>query len=79
LICTRKSAIAPALLGRETDPPSRRALAAANLEPAGLMAKVGQNDYALAAYRAVLAAGRARAAEPGAGRGSTGRGWPQPQ
>ena len=56
-----------ALLGRETDVASRRALAAANFELAGLTAKVGRNADALAAHRSVLAARRALAAEPGAG------------
>jgi serine/threonine-protein kinase len=53
-----------ALLGRETDVSSRRALAAANFELAGLTAKVGRNADALAAHRSVLAARRALAAEP---------------
>jgi serine/threonine-protein kinase len=56
-----------ALLGRETDPPSRRALASANFELAGLTAKVGRLDLALASHRAVLEARRAIAAEPGSG------------
>jgi serine/threonine-protein kinase len=56
-----------ALLGRETDIASRRALAAANFELAGLTAMVGRNADALAEHRSVLAARRALAAEPGAG------------
>jgi serine/threonine-protein kinase len=56
-----------ALLGRETDPASRRALASANFELAGLTAKVGRLDEALASHRAVLEARRAIAAEPGPG------------
>jgi tetratricopeptide (TPR) repeat protein len=56
-----------ALLGREADPESRRALAASNFELAVLTARVGQNRDALAAHRAVLAAREALAAEPGAG------------
>ncbi len=56
-----------ALLGRETDLSSRRALAAANFELAGLTAKVGRNADALAAHRSVLEARRALASEPGAG------------
>ena len=42
-----------ALLGKETDPASRRALAAANFQLAGLTAKVGRNADALAAHRSV--------------------------
>ncbi len=53
-----------ALLGRERDLASRRALAAANFELAGLTAKVGRNADALVAHRAVLEARRALAAEP---------------
>ena len=45
-----------ALLGKETDLASRRALAAANFELAGLTTKVGRNADALAAHRSVLAA-----------------------
>ena len=67
-----------ALLGKETDLASRRALAAANFELAGLTAKVGRNADALAAHRSVLAARRELAAEPGAERRGTGRGRPQP-
>ena len=55
-----------ALLGKETDLASRRALAAANFELAGLTAKVGRNADALATHRSVLAAHRELAAEPGA-------------
>ena len=55
-----------ALLGKETDFASRRALAASNFELAELTAKVGRNEDALAAHRAVLAAREALAAEPGA-------------
>ncbi len=56
-----------ALLGKETDSASRRALAQSNFELADLTAKVGRNEDALAAHRAVLAAREALAAEPGAG------------
>ncbi|MGO9465621.1 MAG: tetratricopeptide repeat protein [Isosphaeraceae bacterium] len=56
-----------ALLGKETDMASRRALAAANFELAGLTAKVGRNADALAAHLSVLAARRELAALPGAG------------
>ena len=56
-----------ALLGKETDIASRRALAQSNFELAGLTSKVGRNEDALAAHRAVLAAHEALAAEPGAG------------
>jgi serine/threonine-protein kinase len=55
-----------ALLGRETDRASRRALAQANFELANLTAKVGRNADALTAHRAVLEARRAMAGEPGA-------------
>ena len=55
-----------ALLGKETDLASRRALAAANFELAELTGKVGRKEDALAAHRAVLAAREALAAEPGA-------------
>jgi eukaryotic-like serine/threonine-protein kinase len=54
-----------ALLGKETDPASRRALAASNFELAELTAKVGRQDEALAAHRAVLTAREALAAELG--------------
>jgi serine/threonine-protein kinase len=56
-----------ALLGREADPASRRALASANFELAGLTAKVGRLTEALASHRAVLEARRAIAVEPGSG------------
>ena len=55
-----------ALLGKETDLASRRALAQANFELADLTDKVGRKEDALAAHRAVLAAREALAAEPGA-------------
>jgi eukaryotic-like serine/threonine-protein kinase len=55
-----------ALLGKETDFTSRRALAQSNFELADLTGKVGRNEDALAAHRAVLAARQALAAEPGA-------------
>ena len=56
-----------ALLGKETDVASRRALAQSNFELADLTGKVGRNADALAAHRAVLAAREALAAEPAAG------------
>ncbi len=56
-----------ALLGKETDIASRRALAQSNFELADLTGKVGRSEDALAAHRAVLAAREALAAEPGAG------------
>ncbi len=56
-----------ALLGKETDIGSRRALAQSSFELADLTAKVGRNEDALAAHRAVLAAREALAAEPEAG------------
>jgi serine/threonine-protein kinase len=55
-----------ALLGRETDRASRRALARSNYELAELTGKVGRKEEALAAHRAVLAAREVLAAEPGA-------------
>jgi tetratricopeptide (TPR) repeat protein len=55
-----------ALLGKETDIASRRALAQSNFELANLMDKVGRKEDALATHRAVLAAREALAAEPGA-------------
>ena len=55
-----------ALLGKETDLASRRALATASFELADLTGKVGRNSDALAAHRSVLAARRSLAAEPGA-------------
>ena len=56
-----------ALLGKDTDIASRRALAQSNFELADLTGKVGRNADALAAHRAVLAAREALAAEPAAG------------
>lgn len=53
-------------IGKDADAGSRRALADANFELAGLTAKVGRNADALAAYRAVLASRRELAADPGA-------------
>ena len=58
-----------ALLGKETDFASRRALAKSNFELAELTDKVGRQEDALAAHRAVLAAREALAAEPGADTG----------
>jgi len=58
-----------ALLGRETDVTSRRALVQSNFELASLMSEVGRKEDALAAHRAVLAAREALAAEPGADAG----------
>ena len=52
-----------ALLGKETDLASRRALAQANFELADLTDKVGRPEDALAAHRQVLAAREALAAE----------------
>jgi serine/threonine-protein kinase len=60
-----------ALLGRETDPVSRRALAASNFELADLTGKVGGKEDALKAHRAVLAAREALAAEAGADAAAT--------
>jgi tetratricopeptide (TPR) repeat protein len=60
-----------ARLGRETDPASRRALAASNFELADLTDKVGSKEDALKAHRAVLAAREALAAEPGADAAAT--------
>jgi serine/threonine-protein kinase len=57
----------PALLGREADQASRRALAQSNFELAELTGKVGDKEEALKAHRAVLAAREALAAEPGLG------------
>ncbi len=56
-----------ALLDKDTDVASRRALAQSNFELAELTGKVGRNEDALAAHRAVLAAREALAAEPAAG------------
>jgi serine/threonine-protein kinase len=55
-----------ALLGKETDLASRRALARSNFELADLTERVGRVTDALAAHRAVLEAREALAAEPGA-------------
>lgn len=52
-----------ALLGKETDPASRRALAASNYELAELTRVVGRKEAALAAHRSVLAAREALADE----------------
>jgi serine/threonine protein kinase/tetratricopeptide (TPR) repeat protein len=60
-----------ALLGKETDLASRRALAQANLELSDLTNKVGRKEDALKAHRAALAAREALAAEPGAGAAAT--------
>ena len=54
-----------ALLGKEKDFVSRRALVASNFELADLTDKVGRKEDVLAAHRAVLAAREALAAEPG--------------
>ena len=67
-----------ALLGKETDVASRRALADSNFELAELTDKVGDKEAALAAHRAVLAAREALAAEPGADAESEGRRRPEP-
>jgi serine/threonine-protein kinase len=58
-----------ALLSKETDLASRRALARSNFELAELAAKIGPKEAALRAQRAVLAAREALAAEPGADAG----------
>ncbi len=55
-----------ALLGKETDLASRRALAQSNFELAELTLQVGSPEAALEAHRAVLAAREALATEPGA-------------
>ena len=60
-----------ALLGKETDLASRRALAQANFELSDLTDKVGRKEDALKAHRAALAAREALAAEPGAGAAAT--------
>ncbi len=57
------------LLGKETDPASRRALAQSNFDLAELTRKVGRLEAALAAHQAVLAAREALAAQPGADTG----------
>ena len=59
-----------ALLGKETDLASRRALAASNFELADLTGKVGRKEDALAAHRAGAggaggAGGRSRGPTPG--------------
>jgi serine/threonine protein kinase/tetratricopeptide (TPR) repeat protein len=59
-----------ALLGKETDVASRRALAQSNFELAELTRNVGRIEAALAAHRAVLEAREALAAEPMAGAGA---------
>jgi serine/threonine-protein kinase len=58
-----------ALLGKETDVTSRRALEQSNFELAELTGKVGRIEAALAAHQAALAAREALAAEIGAGAG----------
>ena len=60
-----------ALLGKDTDPASRRALAKSNFELAELTEKVGHKEDALAMYQVVLAAREALAAEAGADSGVT--------
>jgi tetratricopeptide (TPR) repeat protein len=60
-----------ALLEKEKDRSSRRALAASNFELAELTGKVGRAEDALSAHRAVLGARQALAAEPGADAGVT--------
>ncbi|MFI5461045.1 MAG: tetratricopeptide repeat protein, partial [Isosphaerales bacterium] len=56
-----------ALLGRESDPASRLALARANFEGAALTRLVGRTEEALAAHRKVLAAREALASEAASG------------
>jgi tetratricopeptide (TPR) repeat protein len=56
-----------ALLGKESDPTSRRTLWQANFEVAELTGKVGRPEDALAAHRQVLTAREALAAESTAG------------
>ena len=60
-----------AMLGKETDPASRRALGRSNFELAVLTSSVGGKQDALAAHQAVLAAREALAAEPGADAAAT--------
>jgi serine/threonine-protein kinase len=60
-----------ALLARETDRDSRRALAASNFKLAVLTQRIGHLEEALAAHRAVLAARETLAAEPGADAAAT--------
>jgi len=55
-----------ALLGKESDLASRRALAQASFEVADLTAKVGRDEVALAAHRAVLSRREELAADPAA-------------
>jgi tetratricopeptide (TPR) repeat protein len=55
-----------ALLGKETDVASRRALGQANFAAAELTGKVGQKEAALAAHQQVLKYREVLAAEPGA-------------
>jgi tetratricopeptide (TPR) repeat protein/predicted Ser/Thr protein kinase len=57
-----------ALLERDADPASRRALLQANYELASLADKVGREEDALTLHRRVLAAREALAAAPGADR-----------
>ena len=54
-----------ALLGKETDVASRRALEQSNFELAELTRKVGRIEAALAAHQATLAAGRRWRPRPG--------------
>jgi serine/threonine protein kinase/tetratricopeptide (TPR) repeat protein len=56
-----------ALLSKDSDPASRRALGQANFAVAELTDKVGQKDAALAAHQQVLKYREVLAAEPGAG------------
>jgi tetratricopeptide (TPR) repeat protein len=56
-----------ALLSKESDPASRRALGQANFAAAQLTTKVGQKETALAAHQQVLKYREFLAAEPGAG------------
>ena len=67
-----------ALLGKESDLASRRALWQANFELARLTDKVGTPEDALAAHRQVLAAREALAAEFPADHGDQGRRGAQP-
>ena len=60
-----------ALLGKEKDAASRRALLQANYEVAELTGKVGRSEDALTAHRSVLAARQVLADEPGAGASAT--------
>ena len=53
-----------ALLGKESDPASQRAMASSNFELAELTVRVGRSQDALAMHRAVLAAREAMAAMP---------------